>query len=294
MFGILMGTSFISSIQSSYLQGLRRYKAFAFFNIMSGAYRLVFPTIAVILGFKVLGALGGMLMGVLVSFITAVFILKKNFTVFENMNLSDEYKRIMLFSIPVAFVQFGMMLLNNIDVILVKKYFDPDMSGYYAGVVTLGKIFLFGVGIVSTVMFPTISSLVARGMNYSRIFIKLLTLQVSLVLGGVLTFSAIPAILTRIFFGEKFINSAEYLPYFSVFIGLYILINFFILFFLAINKTFVFALLIPGLIIQYLMINARHTNLYEIITANTCAGIITLVLLIMFFIISNNARNKEV
>ncbi len=294
-YAILMGLSFVGAIPSSYLQGLLRYRAFAFFNVTSSFYRFALSALAVLLGFELAGAFGGMFFASLLAIITAFFILRKNLTAFENISLADDYKKLVAFSLPVMFVNFGLMLLNNIDLILVKKYFEPETAGYYAGTVTLGKIFLFGAGAVSTVMFPTISSLAARGLNYSRAFFKFLSLQLVLVAGGLVIFSVFPSFLTRLFFGERFMNSVEYLPMFSLFIGLYIVINFLILFFLAVSRTSVFLLLLPGLVVQYLLINSNHATLYNIISADIYAGIISLVLLTAFFIIGNNGkRTKEI
>jgi O-antigen/teichoic acid export membrane protein len=290
IFGVLMGLAFAGSIPASYLQGLLRYRAVAFFSVASSAYRFVFSALAVLLGFKLAGAFGGMFVATVVSLVTAFLILRKNLTTFENISLIQDYKRLVAFSLPVMFVNFGLMLLNNIDLILVKKYFEPEMAGYYAGTVTLGKIFLFGAGAVSTVMFPTISSLAARGLNYGRAFFKFLSLQLLLVAGGLVAFSVFPSFLTRLFFGQRFMNSVEYLPMFSLFIGIYIVINFLILFFLAVNRTSVFLLLLPGLVVQYILILTNHETLYDIISADIYAGIISLVLLTVFFVIGNNGK----
>ncbi|HAI63144.1 MAG: Polysaccharide biosynthesis protein [candidate division WWE3 bacterium GW2011_GWF2_41_45] len=290
VYGISMGLAFAGAIPASYFQGLLRYRAYAFFNVLSSFYRFGFSVLAVLLGFKLAGAFGGMFVAGVLALLTAFFILRKNLTVFENISLMEDYKRLLAFSLPVMFVSFGLMFLNNIDIILVKKYFDPEMAGYYAGTVTLGKIFLFGAGAVSTVMFPTISSLAARGLNYGRAFFKFLSLQLVLVAGGLVAFSLFPSFLTRLFFGERFMNSVEYLPVFSLFIGLYIVINFLVLFFLAVNRTSVFLLLLPGLIVQYVLINSNHATLYNVISADIYAGIISLVLLSVFFIVGNNGK----
>ncbi|KKS31951.1 hypothetical protein A2380_01150 [candidate division WWE3 bacterium RIFOXYB1_FULL_43_24] len=295
VYGISMGLAFAGVIPSAYFQGLLRYRAFAFFNVMSSAYRFTFSVLAVLLGFKLAGAFGGMFVGGVAALVSAFFILRRNLTVFENISLMQDYKRLVAFSLPVMFVNFGLMFLNNIDLILVKKYFEPEMAGYYAGTVTLGKIFLFGAGAVSTVMFPTISSLAARGLNYGRAFFKFLSLQLVLVAGGLVAFSVFPGFLTRLFFGERFMNSVEYLPAFALFIGLYIIINFLVLFFLAVSRTSVFLLLFPGLVVQYVLITTNHATLYDIIRADIYAGIISLVLLTIFFIVGNNGkRAKEI
>jgi len=202
LFGTLMGLTFVGAIPPAYLQGLLRYRAYAFYHVVASVYRFAFSAIAIFLGFKLAGAFGGMFVAGVLAMITGFFILRKNLTVFENISLVQDYKRLAAFSLPVMFVNFGLMFLNNIDLILVKKYFDPEMAGYYAGTVTLGKIFLFGAGAVTTVMFPTISSLAVRGLNYGRAFFKFLSLQLLLVAGGLVAFSVFPSFLTiSIFWG---------------------------------------------------------------------------------------------
>ena len=293
LFGTLMGLTFVGAIPPAYLQGLLRYRAYAFYHVVASVYRFAFSAIAIFLGFKLAGAFGGMFVAGVLAMITGFFILRKNLTVFENISLVQDYKRLAAFSLPVMFVNFGLMFLNNIDLILVKKYFDPEMAGYYAGTVTLGKIFLFGAGAVTTVMFPTISSLAVRGLNYGRAFFKFLSLQLLLVAGELVAFSVFPSFLTRLFFGVRFMNSVEYLPMFSLFIGLYIVINFLILFFLAVSRTSVFLLLLPGLAVQYFLITSNHSTLYDIIRADIYAGIISLVLLTVFFIVGNNGKRAN-
>jgi len=88
-------------------------------------------------------------------------------------------------------------------------------------------------------------------------------------------------------------SSVEYLPMFSLFIGLYIIINFLILFFLAVSRTSVFLLLLPGLGVQYLLISSNHGTLYDIINADIYAGIISLVLLTAFFIKGSSGKGNN-
>lgn len=126
-----------------------------------------------------------------------------------------------------------------------------------------------------------------------RVFFKFLFLLLIIVAAGIVAFSLFPSLLTQLFFGERFIASVEYLPRFSLFIGLYVIINFLVVFFLAINRTSVFLVLLPGLILQYVLIATSHDNIYQIINADIYAGIITLALLSVFFIAGNNEKTAE-
>ena len=67
-------------------------------------------------------------------------------------------------------------------------------------------------------------------------------------------------------------------------------INFLILFFLAVNRTRVFLLMLPGIVVQYFLIVSSHNTLYDVIRADIFAGIITLGLLILYFVKTGNEK----
>lgn len=281
-FCVYLGILLISSLPGSFLQGLLKYKELSFYTVLASFYRFVLPVVGVYLGFKVSGVYGGMFIGILLAYLTAYLFMYKDFGHVADVNLDRHLKKILTFSFPVLFVNLGMMILNNVDVILVKKYFDPELAGFYAGTVTLGKIFLFGAGAVTTVMFPLISSVYAKGEAYTEKFKKLLTLQVLVAFGGLAVFTTFPKIITELFFGDRFLHSVAYLPKFAIFVLLYVLINFLVMYFLAIEKTRVALFLLPGVLLQFVLILTNHATLYDVINANISAGIITLVLLSLY------------
>lgn len=284
MFGAVMGFSFFNVIQQSYFQGLMRFKALSIYRVLSSVFRLVLPFLFAYLGYRVAGVFFGMSIGILLTFILSLFGLRKNFTEYENADVRQHVGFILSFGASVLFINFGLMLLNNVDMILVKSFFDPTLAGYYAGTVTLGKILLFGAGSVATVMFPVISNLVGKGESYKRQFRLFFIIQVIFSIGGMLSFWFLPSIVTHVFFGSKFDSSIEYLPLFSIFIGLYVILNFLILYFLAINKNRVFFVLVPGVILQLILINKFHGTLYEVIWVNIGVTLLSLILCLLFFL----------
>jgi len=284
-FAIFLGLSYLNIIPSSYLQGLLRFKAFSFYVIFTAFFRMLIPVVLVYLGFKVSGIFYGFSIVMLLAVSMSYFLLKKNLRVFENLDIKENYKRLLLFSSSVLFINFGLMLLNNLDMIIVKKFFDDTTAGYYAGTVTLGKIFLFGAGTVATVMFPQISNLYSQKSKllYPR-FKKFCYMQFSLVVLGIIVFFVFPKLLTLLFFGERFIHSVTLLPKFSIFIALYILINFMVLFFMAIEKTKVFLFLIPTVVLQYLLFTMFNNSIEMIININIFVSLLLLIALSIYFI----------
>ncbi|MEZ6255247.1 MAG: oligosaccharide flippase family protein [Patescibacteria group bacterium] len=281
-FTVYMGLSFILIPTSSYLQGLLRFKAFAFYVSVTGFVRMVIPLTLVYLGYRVGGIFYGMTAVAVIMYLVGGLLLWKNFVVPSTESVKDYYKEILQFGVATLFVSIGMSLLNNVDVLMVKHLFSSYESGIYAGVVTLGKVFLFGAGMVTVVMYPQIASLKASGRNYMRRFYQFLSLQLILVSGGVIAFVAFPRLLTITLFGHSFDSAISYLPMFSIFVALYILVNFFIMFNLAVNNTNIWKFLLPTAFAQYLLIHYFHRTLDSIIYINISVTVLLLLCLIAF------------
>lgn len=193
---------------------------------------------------------------VIFGFILSLFLLKKNFTTYEKqeVDLKSHLKMIAKFSFTTILVTVGLNLLNNVDVLLVKHYFDSDTAGIYSSIVTVGKVFLFGASTVTLVMYPQISQLYASNKDYSSRFKQFVSLQVILVTIGILCFYILSPTIINTLFGNKFILAAKYLPKFTIFVGLYILIYFMTMYFLAVNKTKVYILLLCGVLSQFVLL----------------------------------------
>jgi len=115
---------------------------------------------------------------------------------------------------------------------------------------------------------------------------RLLTLLILVLIVGVTCYQIFPEIITNLFFGKAFENSVKYLPLFSVFVAFYVLINFLVMFFLAIDKKKVGFLLLPGVVIQYIGLNLFHGSLWEVINVNIAVSVFTLILLSVYFYFS--------
>lgn len=284
-FAFLMGLTFVGSLPRAYLQGLLRFKALAFWIVFTSLTRLIFPLGALYGGFGLSGVFGGMSLGTIISFILAIFLLLKNFEKHNHLEiLSSHYKNIVNFVGPLIFIQVGLTLLNNADVILVKKLFSPELAGTYAGVVTVGKILLFGAGSVGTIMFPIVAEKFASGEDSTPILKKFLSIQALLVVVGSLPFIFFPKFITTLMFGSRFLQAVEYVPMFTVFMGAYVLVNFFILYFMAVERYEVIYILGLGVILQIVLIWVLASTLQTVILINSVVVGLVLFGLIVFLL----------
>lgn len=298
VFSGVLAVSFINTAPLSYLQGLLRFKAFAFISVFSQFLRFLIPMFLVYLGYRVSGAYGGLIFVAVLTFITSYFLLKKNLSTktpasnTNHNNLKPIYKALLLFSVPVFLTNSGAALLNNIDIIMVKYFFSPYQAGVYAGLVTMCKVFLFGASIVQTVMFPQISHLYALGANYKPRFLKFLFLQILIILAGLLVFTLFPSQINTLMFGGKYADSVPFMPAFAVFVSLYILITFFSMFLLAINKTRAFFIILPACALQIFLIYTFHQSLFSVVKANLAAALFACLFITMYVV--KSVRNVGV
>ncbi len=282
-FALTAGVGILNGVPPSFIRGLQKFKNFSLFQVLSSIIRFLFPTIFVFMGLGLTGVFGGLSVSSVLTIIVGTLLMDLSLKVNKNINLTKEYKKILSFSLPVVFVHLFTTSLTSIDLILVKKFFSPIDAGYFAGAVTLGKILLFGAGAVTVVMFPKIIALYTKGKDFYPEFKNLVSILIAILLLGIFSYSVFPGLITRIFFGKTFENSVVFLPMFSIFVSLLVLINFFVYFFLAVEKRNVALLLLPGVVLQYLLINMYHSSLYEVIWVDIFACIITLALLVVYF-----------
>src|SRR3989344_658780 len=283
-FGAFLGLSFLVILPIAYLQGLLKFKAYAAFSVSTQFLRLIIPVLIVMAGFKLAGAFVGMGLSFAGSYLIGTWMLSKHFLKTDDVSLKHYYKNVLAFAGSVLFVQIGLTLLNNIDIVLVKHFFDETSAGLYAGLVTTGKVLLFGASTVGVVMFPTISSAYGNGEDVLEKFRPLLILQIMVVIVGVVVFTLMPNFITRVMFGASYLASAELLPRFSIFVGMYVLINFMILFFLAVEKTKVVLLLLPAITLQVILISLHHESLVSVVNVNLAISFALLLGVGIYFI----------
>lgn len=289
--GFYIFSGFMSVTAGSFSQGLLRFKLISFYYILSGILRFLLPMIFVYLGFKVSGIYFALSLGMIICFFIVTLFLQKNFVYTkEKIDLNDLYRRIFTFSISVFLVSTLMQGISTVDLLLVKKFFNNELVGYYSGVVTIGKIIFFGAGSITIVMLPQISALITSGKNYMEKFKFFTLLQIVVTLAAFIVFSSFPRFITNLFFGERFSGSIELLPRFVLYICIYVFANFLITFFLAINKTNIYRLIIFPIFVQILLINYYHSSLLQVINANIISSIILLVSLLIYLYKVNTAK----
>jgi O-antigen/teichoic acid export membrane protein len=228
---VLIGLSWINPLLSGGIQGLELFKPLALSSIITAASKLALAAMFLFTGLGVFGALDALVISSLIG-LTLLYLPLGKFLAFECANEKEvDFLSFFKFIFPVAVGTFFFMAAVNLDMILVKYFFDPKYSGIYAIAQMPGKIFLFLPLAISLVMLPRVSGLKTKNQD------TLATLGISLFLAFLLCITAIiiynlfPAFILKIMTGKYSSDAVSLGRFFSVsmsfFALTYILLNYF-------------------------------------------------------------------
>jgi len=165
----------------SLFQSFQKFIIYSFIGIASSLGKLLFGTLFMLLGIKVLGGLSGFLIGpiiiVLVALLFVPNILRKEIGHIDKsiplkVNLVPIYK----YFFPVSVIMLSFTFLITIDVILVKHFFSSLDAGYYSIAQMVGKIAFFLPSALAIVILPKstkahVTNGSSMGLLYKSLFL---------------------------------------------------------------------------------------------------------------------------
>ncbi|HEU5415346.1 MAG TPA: oligosaccharide flippase family protein [Candidatus Angelobacter sp.] len=173
----------------------------------------------------------------------------------------------------------GQVIINNIDILLVKHFFPAEPAGIYAAIAQIGRLLYFvcWFGIVNA-MFPVAASRQDQKKSEALGLPMLLVFAISCVF--VLGAALFPHFIMGLIFGSKFINIGSLLALYAIATGLYSLSVVLIAYEMSrrIANTGWLQLVISGAL--FLVIGFFHQTLHEVIMVRI------VLMVIMLFLVS--------
>ncbi len=286
MLGLVSFVSFVGTVNSSSLGGLQRFVQLSINGVLSVAAKIIFGVLFVWAGWSVNGAMGALAVSTIIAIIHAYYYLRLPK---ESVKTKIELCSIMSYAVPVFLATFCITSIYNIDVILVKHYFDAETAGHYSILSLLGKIVFFITGSVGAVLFPTIVERHSRNEKYSHI----LRYSMFMVLAGSLAVTAsyfiMPNFIIRTLFGSSYLPVAPYLGCFGIVMTLFSLSNLLVVYNLSIKKTKFIPILFTGLIFEVGLIYIYHSSIWQIIYAL----LFSMAFILFFLLVFQNAYKND-
>lgn len=200
------------------IQGLCQFGALSRNYIFEAACKLVMAIAMVELGYAVIGVVGA----ISASIVAAMLLPGPKA---ENSALITESGEV----IPASFREaiqaivffIGQVVINNIDIILVKHFFTAELAGLYAAVALVGRLLYFAAWSVVSAMFPISAASRDESMKHVLVVPLLIVLAMSVVFIGIL--ALFPHFIIQLVLGESFRSAEPLLSLYASATGLYVL-----------------------------------------------------------------------
>lgn len=263
LLAILVALAWISPVLSGGIQGLEFFGWWTSVSVLSGILKLILAFWFLLLGYNIGGALGALLVSSLMGIFIFYFPLRQNFTL-KTLKEDINYKQILIYLLPVAISHFCFFGMVNFDMILVRRFFTPQYSGFYSLAQLIGNIFLFLPAAISTVMLPRTSGLNAKNMDSFSTLKRSLLYVFSLCILAFLAYNLFPDFILRILTGRTYPEPVFLGRLFSISMTFFALLYILIMYFLSIRDLRFLKYLIPFTIAEYLVINFLHNTLVQV------------------------------
>lgn len=276
----------------SILQGLLKFKQYILSLITESVVKISLTILLSVLGFATLGAIGGLLIGIILSFLVARISLSSYLN--GKRDKKPDVVPLIRFSSAVFVQGLALTSMYSTDLILVKHFFPADEAGLFASLNVLGRIVFFGTSPVTQVMFPLVAKRHAGGDDHKNILYLSLLLVVGISAFIVLLFSLFPKIVIGTLYGADYLMGVPLLWQFAVFMALLSLAMLLTQYFLSIGKTSIVWAFAAAAISQIILIWFIHPSLETIIHISiTIAALLAMVILLYLFYHQSDGKDTK-
>lgn len=285
IFAIGLPFYFVQGIDRGLLQGQMQFGTLAISYQAEMWVRLLIGLLLVITGWAAEGAIVGLALSILATWFVADYALRRqqppSVRAHNGPLLSPaERQAIWHFALPVLMVETSLILINNSDVLIVKRFFDSVAAGQYAALALIGRIVFFGTWSVVITMFPLVAQKHQRGEAHRPLLWMALgmVLGVSVfIIGGTVL---LPELIVRILFGADYLGIAPLLWRYAVATALFALANVLINYHLALGNRIGSALALLAGIAQVVVLTRFHATLNQVVVLQIVlmAGLLLLLL----------------
>lgn len=177
LIGVAIFFSLLQPVGSGALQGFQKFTKYGTQSMLNYVLKLVVGFGAVIVGYGVAGAIGGVIAGIAFASILSLFLVRDYMLKKGSPVKTDE---IWKSTVPSMVGMLCYTILTNVDIIFGAILFDKDPANYYTSASTLAKVALFLPTAVVGAMYPKIARAYEEGRDPSPILKRSLILMLAL------------------------------------------------------------------------------------------------------------------
>jgi O-antigen/teichoic acid export membrane protein len=207
---VVIGISIVLPTIRSVFTGVEDFRTMSISAVMESTFKALLGIGFVYAGFGVVGAFGGWAIGSLITLVYTMVVLLSRFRGAPEAPLFLDARRLVQTMAGVSAATILLTAITYADVIIVKHYADPTTAGLYGALSLSGKILLFFVGFVPTVLLPKASRRALAGESPTRILIMAMGLVLAFSGVGLVGYYVLPGFVITALAGASFAPAAPY------------------------------------------------------------------------------------
>ncbi len=260
-------TSFAESISASYLLALQKFNTNITISLFAILLKIFLAFILIKSGVQATSGVIALLMASIVSITLNFHNIKKYIypPIKTNKKIKFNIKKFTIYSLIFS---AGLLSLMSVDMLLVRYFFTPHLSGVYASLSTLGKMIYFAISPISILAMTIISHRHSARQNTKIVVIKLGLFAFLLGSFGVSIFSLFPRQVILFLSGSQYLQGTIFLPYLALTMFLLALNNLIITSLFATEKPKASILLLLACLLQPIFIIIFHNTLRQVVFVN--------------------------
>ncbi len=274
--GMAVFLSILLPVSRGILLGMQNFNQFGL-NISLEKIVLFISGVGLV-GFGVNGAMFSLVLSLFIVLFLSVIPLGK--IKYKKPSKSLKRANIIRYSIPVFISLSAIAIISNIDMIIVKHYFDPLQAGGYATINILGKLlFLLSLNIAN-VIYPKASELYIKKTGSVFLLRKGLFYMGIISLFTIIVYALFPQQIVNLIFGKQYLNYTSLLVPYTIFMTIMAFVVIIVHYYLStMNFTFIKPLIF-SVILELIFLEIFHESLIQVIEVLLICSMILLILLL--------------
>jgi O-antigen/teichoic acid export membrane protein len=145
-----VGFSLPMGVKRGGLQGLCSFRKLSGNFILEAGVKLGVAIVVIYLGYGMIGAVGAITASVMAAYLFMPVRFNTKEATAEDRCIPASFHE----GMQAIVFSVGQVVINNIDILLVKHFFDPQQAGLYAAVALVGRLLYFASWQIVSAMFP--------------------------------------------------------------------------------------------------------------------------------------------
>jgi len=196
------------SIERGALQGVHAYREVGWSIVLEASGRLVSGLLLVAVGLGVTGAYLGTPVSMVVTAIVLIVIARRRIGVADPALAAAKLRDLVAGAWPAVIGLFLVAVLQNVDVILVKRTIGGDAAGAYAAAAVAAKAVVWVAIGVGLYLLPEATRKARAGEDPRPVLLRALGVVAVVAVPMLIVYAVAPALVLRLAFGEETVPAA--------------------------------------------------------------------------------------